>query len=348
MNQQDADSDHRTTIDRRQFLATTGAAVAGTAGLAGCLGDDGDGLTIYSGRSEDQIEPIFREVEERMDVAIEDRYGDSAGMVGQIVEEGEDSPADLFYTQDSGTLGQLKEADRTAELPDDTLETVPEAYRDPDGTWTGVSGRTRSVAYNTDEWDADDLPDDIFEYAEDERFDGELGWRTDSGSFLSFIRAMMIEYGDDETREWIEGLQELGINGYEGGSTTPQAVADGEVSIGLVNHYYVGRLIEDDEDAPISVTFTDGDVGSLFNVSGVAPVDTADDLELAREFVETVLTDEIQELFVELNAEYPVVDGVEYVGDLPQLDELNPPTFDLNELSDVEPAQDLLRDVGVL
>ncbi|TYL39695.1 iron ABC transporter substrate-binding protein [Natronococcus pandeyae] len=348
MQQRDTERNGCSTIGRRRFLATTGAAVAGTAGLAGCLGNDGDGLTIYSGRSEDQIEPIFREVEEQLDVAIEDRYGDSAGMVGQIVEEGEDSPADLFYTQDSGTLGQLKEAGRTAELPDDVLETVPESYRDPDGTWTGVSGRTRSVAYNTDEWEAEDLPDDIFEYAEDDRFEDELGWRTDSGSFLSFIRAMMIEYGEDETREWIEGLQELGINGYEGGSTTPQAVADGEISVGLVNHYYVGRLIEDEEDAPINVTFTDGDVGSLFNVSGVAPVDTADDLDLAQEFVEAVLSEEIQELFVELNAEYAVIEDVEYVGDLPQLDELNPPTFDLNDLADVEPAQDLLRDTGVL
>ncbi|ELY54997.1 extracellular solute-binding protein, partial [Natronolimnohabitans innermongolicus] len=277
-----------------------------------------------------------------------DRYGDSAGMVGQIDEEGDDSPADLFYTQDSGTLGQLKERGRTAELTDDVLETVPESYRDPDGTWTGVSGRTRSVAYNTDEWDAEDIPNDILEFEDDEQFEDELGWRTDSGSFLSFIRAMMIEYGADRTEEWIEGLQELGINNYEGGSTTPQAVADGEVTVGLVNHYYVGRLLEDDEDAPINVTFTEGDVGSLFNVSGVAVVDTADDVDLAQEFVETVISEDVQEMFVDLNAEYAVIDDVEYVGDMPQLDELNPPEFDLNDLADVEPAQDLLRDVGIL
>lgn len=347
MQQRDRGRKQRTTIDRRRFLATTGAAVAGTVGLAGCLGSDGD-LAIYSGRSEDQIEPIFREIEEQLDIEIDDRYGDSAGMVGQIDEEGDDSPADLFYTQDSGTLGQLKERGRTAELTDDVLETVPESYRDPDGTWTGVSGRTRSVAYNTDEWDAEDIPNDILEFEDDEQFEDELGWRTDSGSFLSFIRAMMIEYGADRTEEWIEGLQELGINNYEGGSTTPQAVADGEVTVGLVNHYYVGRLLEDDEDAPINVTFTEGDVGSLFNVSGVAVVDTADDVDLAQEFVETVISEDVQEMFVDLNAEYAVIDDVEYVGDMPQLDELNPPEFDLNDLADVEPAQDLLRDVGIL
>ncbi len=347
MQHHDSSSTQHATTDRRTFLTAAGATVAATTGFAGCLGSDGE-LTIYSGRTEDQIQPIFRAVEDEMGITIDDRYGDSAGMVGQIEEEGEDSPADLFYTQDSGTLGQLKTAGRTADLPESVVETVPESYRDPDGTWTGVSGRTRSIAYNTDEWDSEELPDDIFEYATDDRFDGELGWRTDSGSFLSFIRAMMIEYGEDDTRDWVEGLQDLEINNYEGGSTTPQAVADGEVTIGLVNHYYVGRLIEDDEEAPINVTFTDGDVGSLFNVSGVAIVDTAADIDLAQEFVETVLTDGIQDQFVELNAEYPIVDDVEYVGDLPQLDELNPPEFDLNELADVTPAQDLLRDVGIL
>ncbi len=347
MRNHDSGQEQRSTTGRRPFLATTGVAVAGLAGLAGCLGSGGD-LTIYSGRAEEQIRPIIRAAEEEMGISIDDRYGDSAGMVGQIEEEGDDSPADLFYTQDSGTLGQLKAAGRTAELDDSIVETVPEAYRDPDGTWTGVSGRTRSIAYNTDEWDEEELPDDIFEYAEDDRFDGELGWRTDSGSFLSFIRAMMIEYGEDDTRDWVEGLQTLGIENYEGGSTTPQAVADGEVTIGLVNQYYVGRLIEDDEDAPINATFTDGDVGSLFNVSGVAIVDTATDIDLAQAFVETVLTEEIQEQFVDLNAEYPVIDGVEYVGDLPQLDDIDSPEFDLNELADVTPAQDLLRDTGIL
>ncbi len=347
MEQDDSSSVQGGTIGRRNFLATTGAAVAATTGLAGCLGSSGD-ITVYSGRNEDQIRPIFQAVEDEMGITIDDRYGDSAGMVGQIEEEGDDSPADLFYTQDSGTLGQLKQAGRTADLPDSVIETVPESYRDPDGTWTGVSGRTRSIAYNTDEWEEDDLPDDIFAYAGDDRFEDELGWRTDSGSFLSFIRAMMIEHGEDETESWVEDLQELGINNYEGGSTTPQAVADNEVSIGLVNQYYVGRLIEDDPNAPIDVTFTDGDVGSLFNVSGVAIVDTAADIELAGELIETLISDDIQEQFVELNAEYAVVDGVEYVGDLPQLDQINPPEFNLNELSDVTPAQDLLRDVGIL
>ena len=337
----------RHSMGRRRFVAATGLTAASVA-LAGCFGSDDADLTIFSGRTEDQIEPIFREVEDRLDVTIADRYGNSEGMVGEIVEAGEGTDADLFYTQDSGTLGALKAEGRTADLSDAAVDAVPEAYRDPDGTWVGVSGRTRAIAYNTDRWDADELPDDIFAYAEDDRFDGELGWRVDSGSFLSFIRAMMIEDGEDATRKWVEGLQALDITNNEGGMTTPQQIANGELTVGFVNHYYVSRLLEDDPDAPISVTFTDGDVGALFNVSGVGLVDSADDVDLAREVVEEFLAEEVQALFVELNAEYPVVPDVEYTGDMPGPDELNPPTFDLNDLADVDPASDLLRETGVL
>ena len=358
---------------RRQFLAA-GATAAGI-GLAGCLGGDGEAtyernydgpgvspdgtdwdelpdlhgeLTIYSGRREAQIGPVLTEIESYYDdLTIHVRYEDNETHLRAIDEEGENSPADVLYTQDSGTLGALKALGRTVDLTDDVLETVPGSWRDPEGTWTGVSGRTRCIAYNTDTWDAGDLPTDLFAYPEADRFHGEMGWRVDSGSFLGFVRAMMVENGADRTERFLEDMLAADVNNYEGGSTTPNAVADGEVSIGLVNHYYVGRLIADQPDAPVDITFTEGDVGSLFNVSGAAVLDSSDERELGQDFIRHLLGRQGQEFFVDTNKEYAVIDGVDYVGDLPTLEALNPPEFDLNELADIEPAVDLLRDVGM-
>lgn len=357
---------------RRRFLAA--GATAAAIGVAGCLGGDGvtyerdyDGpgvspagtdwdelpglygeLTVYSGRREAQIDPVINEIDARYDdLTINVRYEDNETHLRAIEQEGENSPADVLYTQDSGTLGALKRLDRTAELTDDVVETVPESWRDPDGTWTGVSGRTRCIAYNTDMWSGDALPTDLFAYPEDERFHGEMGWRVDSGSFLGFIRAMMVENGEDRTEEFLEDMLAADVNNYEGGSTTPNALADGEVSIGLVNHYYVGRLIADQPDAPVDIAFTEGDVGSLFNVSGAAVLDTSDQRELAQDFIRHLLGRQGQEFFVDTNKEYAVIDGVDYVGDLPTLEAIDPPEFDLNELADIEPAVDLLRDVGL-
>jgi len=365
---------------RRGFLALGGGALA--VGFAGCTEDatDDEGneddnptevgdeyepvsregtswddlpplageLTIYSGRTEDQIDPVIRDIEALYDdLTIEVRYDSNEAHLSTINEEGEQSPADLLYTQDSGTLGALKEMGRTVALTDDVIETVPSNWRDPGGTWVGVSGRVMAVLYNTDNYSAEELPDDIFEYARDDRFRDDMGWRVDSGSFLSFIRAMMIEHGEETTRRFIEDMEAAGVTNHEGGSTTPEAVAAGEVSVGFTNHYYGGRLLDDQPDAPMGVHFTDGDLGALFNVSGVAVLDSSDNQALARNFTRHVLSIEGQEFFVDTNREYAVIPGVEYAFDaVPSIDDINYPDFDLNQLADVEPAVDLLREVG--
>ena len=368
---------------RRRFASAAAGTVLGSAALAGCTAEpvdedddptdteddsgvayDGPGvtpegtpwadlpelsgsLTIYSGRREAQIDPILTAIEEEYDdLTVSIRYDDNEAHLTTLLEEGQGSPADILYTQDSGTLGALANEGRTVPLTDDVLETVPSNWRDPEGTWTGVSGRTRCVAYNTDVWDADELPTDIYAYPDDERFVDEMGWRVDSGSFLAFVRAMMIVDGEERTREFVDGMQDAGITNYEGGSTTPEAIAAGEVSVGFINQYYAGRLLADRPDAPLNVTFTD-DIGSLFNVSGAAVLDSADDPDLARDFVRHLLGTEGQQFFVDTNREYAVIPGIDYVGELPTLSELDSPDFDLNRLADIEPAVDLLREVGI-
>ena len=365
------------TQRRRRFLGLAGATLAG--GVAGCLGGEADRATeidadpvdfegsaltadgiswddlpdlsgeleVYSGRREAQIGGLFDELESHYDeLTINRRYEDNETHLSLIDQEGQNSPADVLYTQDSGTLGALKGLGRTAPLTADVGEVVRESWRDPEHNWTGVSGRTRCVAYNTDAWSEADLPDDIFAYPEDDRFTDEMGWRVDSGSFLAWIRAMMIEHDRETASQYLQAMDAAGVTDYTGGSTTPEALAAGEVTVGFVNHYYIGRLLADQPDVPVDVTFTDGDIGSLFNVSGAAVLDSSDNKTLARNFIRHLLAREGQEFFVETNSEYALIEGVEYVGDLPTLEQINPPQFDLNQLADLEPAVDLLREVG--
>src|ERR671921_2889582 len=100
------------------------AMVAVAAALAGCGGDDeagGDGtLPVYSGREEELVEPLFERFETESGVEVEVRYADSAELAATIAEEGDNSPADVFFAQDPGSLGSVK--DRLAPLPDDVLE----------------------------------------------------------------------------------------------------------------------------------------------------------------------------------------------------------------------------------
>ena len=159
---------------------------------------------------------------------------------------------------------------------------------------------------------------------------------------------MLAFEGEARTREWIRGLlDDQDVELYGSGSAMARAVADGDVDVGLGNQYYAGRLVENDPDTPIGVTYTQGDAGALFNVSGVAVTAASDRSDLATTFIEHLLAAEGQHFFVHVNGEYPVIDGVDYVGDLPEPDELESPSYDLSQLLSFDEVNDILTTYGL-
>jgi iron(III) transport system substrate-binding protein len=307
-------------------------------------------LTLYSGRGEALVGELLSYIEGLYDdFDVVPRYDTAASLVNQIQTEGQNSPADVFFSVNAGSLGALKDADRTTGLPDEVLEFVPDTFHDPDGQWIGTSGRARTIPYNTDELSASDVPDSIFDVPETDAFQDSFGWAPTYSSFQAFVTAMRVLNGDQRTREWLTAMQEAGVEQYSDEFLVSQAVADGEITGGLANHYYILRVQAGREDPPIDIAFTQGDAGAIFNVAGGLVLDTASDSELAANFVRHLLSAEAQDYFARTTFEYPLVPEVDPVGRLPSIDELNPPDgLDLTQLSDLEGTIDLLRDVGVL
>lgn len=310
-------------------------------------------LDVYSGRGEALVGELVEFVDDMYpDLTLRVRYGGSTDLVNKILTEGDNSPADVFYSVNAGALGALAEKGRATALPDRVLEFVGEEFRDPDGRWVGTSGRARSVPYNTDRFSERDIPDDVFAFPDAARFEGEMGWTPVYGSFQAFVTAMRILDGRQKTKAWLEGMQEADVQSYGDEFTLTQAVADGEISAGFANHYYSLRVLDARPNAPLNLAFTDGDAGSIFNVAGAATVDTADDPELAANFVAHLLSAEAQDYFATTTFEYPLVSDVEPVQpgsiDLPTIDELNPPEgLDLSQLADIGPTLELMREVGL-
>ena len=373
---------------RRSFLGA--AAGVGIAGLAGCLSDTGIGeaglvadaeplanpvdstavswddlgelegeITVYSGRTREQIDLVFDRLEEEYDgLTIHRDWNDNDVQVNQLETEGDATPADVFYSQDPGALEAVHRMGLVQQLPDDIVEAVPESYREPDGYWTGVSGRVRAIQYNEDRLDEtpfdswDELPTDIFEYATDDRFEGIISTRPNSGTFRGFVQAMVEMEGEDATRQWVRDFMDQDPHLISGGSDQAAAVEQGgddDPIIALGNSYYAARLVNEDPDSPIRVTFTEDDPGCLFSVAGVAVTNNADDPELVAEFARHLVAMEGQEFMMEDNGEFPVVDGVEYVGPLPGPDELDSPTFDLSQFDmELQEASELLEDEGMM
>ncbi|EMA61182.1 extracellular solute-binding protein [Halorubrum lipolyticum] len=301
-------------------------------------------LTVYSGRGEFLVGELVGYIEDQYDdFDLTVRYAGSTDHVNAIVNEGEGSPADVFYSVNAGSLGALADEGRTQAMPSDVAELVREEFRTEQ--WIGTSGRARTVPYDSSEYDESDVPDDIMAYPEE--FDGDLGWAPSYGSCQAFVTAMRLIEGEDATREWLEAVVESGITPYNNEFATCQGIADGEIDAAFTNHYYIQRVLDGNPEASIATAFTGGDAGAVFNVAGAAIVDTASDATLAGNFVRHLLSAEAQDYFARSTFEYPLIPDVEPVGDLPTIDELDVPDIDLTELSDLETTIDLMRDAGV-
>lgn len=345
-----------------RVLRTTAALAVATllaSGLAACGGSDGGGsdspspttLTIYSGRSESLIAPLIQQFAEETGIAVDVRYGNTAQMAAQILEEGDRSPAHVFLAQDAGALGAVAKAGLFAPLPNEILDLVPAQYRAANGQWVGVTGRVRVLAYDSQSLTPADLPASVFDLTGPE-WRGRVGVAPTNASFQAFVTAMRVQHGDDRTRQW---LADLSANDPQIRENNVQIVADideGRLAVGLVNHYYV---FERANELGVSVDelrvrlhfFPDGDVGALVNVSGVGLLASAADNPNARRFIEYLLSPAGQRYFAEQTHEYPLIAGVALDPALPPLEDLEAPDVDLNDLDTLAETVEMIQQSGL-
>ena len=307
-------------------------------------------LTVYSGRSRTLVHPLLEAFGVQTGVDIRVKYGGSASTALLLMEEGENTPADVVFLQDPGSLGSLAAAGMLAYLPQETLDKVDPRLRDPNGQWTGTSGRARTIIYNTETIDPEsDLPPSILDFTAEE-WKGRVGWAPLNGSFQSFVTALRLQLGEDTAREWLQGMKENDARIYPNNVSIVMAAANSEVDVGFVNHYYLERFLA--EHGP---GFTarnhyigNGDPGALVLVAGAGILKASDNKGTAEEFIEFLLSEPAQRYFASDIKEYPVAAGVEPEGDLPPMESLDPPDVDLGNLGNLEGTLDLLREVDVL
>ncbi len=332
------------------LLAVALLAVATTAALACGGGGGGDSLTVYSGRSQSLVHPVLEAFIEESGMDVRVKYAGSTAIASTILEEGENTPADMVFLQDPGSLGSLSKAGLLAELPEALLAKVDPGFRSPVGHWVGTSGRARTVVYNTSAIDPQqDLPESILGFTAPE-WRGRVGWAPRNASFQSFVTAFRVKWGEEAARSWLEGINANGPRAYPNNITTVAAVARGEVDVGFVNHYYLQRFLE--EEGPgfgaRNHFLGGGDPGSLVLVAGVGIIKDAGNRQGAERLVEFLLSDAAQTYFAETTKEYPLIAGVEPEGELPPLSSLEPPDVDLGALTDLQGTLVLLREVGII
>ena len=307
-------------------------------------------LSFYLGGGEGglYLELIERFEEIYGDFTFDHTIDSSSQLSNRITEEVEAgaSQADLFLAVDAGSLGNVAENDAAQSLSEEVVGDVPEQLRAD--TWVGFAGRARAVPFNTEQLNRSDVPDTVQEFPDTEAFQDSIGWAPTYGAFQSFVTAMRLLRGEDETRAWLTDMQDAGVEAFPDEFRVSNEVANGALAGGLANHYYALRVRNARGNAPVDLAFTSGDAGALINVSGAQLIEGASDVELAETFIRHLLSAEAQEFFATRTFAYPTVPGVEPVADLPSIEELNPPDVDLTELADTGPTLDLLDETGIL
>ncbi len=352
------------TPSRLLALTTAGALVLGltacgaeedapaTGGASTEAASEGDGtLTLYSGRNEELVQPVLDSFTEETGIEVQVRYGDTAAMAAQILEEGEGSPAEAFLAQDAGALGAVSREGRLVALPEETLELVPETYRSSEGDWVGLTGRSRVLVYNKEAVSEEELPETVAELTGPE-WTGRVGIAPTNASFQSFVTAMRVLEGDDAASAWLTDLAGNDPQVRERNGMIVADVESGAIDVGLVNHYYLYELAEEQGVAPEELGaglhfFGDGDAGALVNISGIGLVGEQADGD-AQALVDYLLDEAGQTYFVEETSEYPMVSGVGTPADLAPLEDLETPDIDLNDLDDLQRTIEMITQAGLL
>ncbi|GMQ99084.1 MAG: iron ABC transporter substrate-binding protein [Acidimicrobiia bacterium] len=316
---------------------------------AACSTNDSSTITVYSGRSEDLVQPLIDQFTAETGIQVAVKYAGSADLAATITEEGANSPADVFFAQDPASLGTVALADLFVVLPARVLDAVPARFSDTDGAWVGTSARARVVVYDASRVDVSELPETEDGFTEPV-WKGLVGIAPTNGSFLAFVSAKILTEGEEKTLAWLEGMARNQSPTFSKNSPIVTAVNDGQIPVGLVNHYYLLRALAEDSGLPgMNYFFPTATAGSLVMPAGAGVLASSDKSESAERFVEFLVSETAQTYFAEQTFEYPLLSGIPANALLPPIDSIPVPDIDLSELASVlDTATDLVAEAGLL
>lgn len=318
--------------------------------ISACGGTADNTVTLYTDRGSQEIGNLFEDYAKANNISVRVRIGSTGELTALLLEEGDKSPADLIYIESGGALGLLAERGMLSKLPSSVLDKVDAKFKAPGGEWVGVTGRIRTVVYNTSRINPDvDLPKDILGFT-DTKWKGRIAWAPAHGETQGFITALRITMGEAATEQWLKGIQANSPRVYGNNIAITQGVASGEADVGFVNHYYVHRFIAERGESfrARNYYFKDGAPGSFVDISGAAILASSNDKALAEKLITYLTGPEAQKYYAEKVFEFPVAENEFQPAGVPPLSTLQPPSIDLSKLTDTQGTVQLMRRAGVL
>ena len=272
-----------------------------------------ESIIVYSGRSDKFIKPVIENFTKQTGIKVVVHAGKSTALLNKLTVEGDRTDADLFISNDAGTLQKGSSLNLFSKIPQSISSQIEKNYRAEDDTWVGLSARARVLVVNNNNKLAKDL-DSVFDLA-DHKLKGQLGITNSTNeSYIAGVTVYMLASDKSKTEKWLEGMK-ANVDGkvFNKHSKIVKAVANGKLAAGLVNHYYILRHLDKKPDAPIKLIMPDqkkDQMGVAWNVAGVAVSKHSKNLKNAHKLIEFLVSAEGQKQFSEVNREYPTRKGV--------------------------------------
>jgi len=329
-------------------------SAVGLLGFAGhwpVASAEAETLTLYSGQHEQTVDLLVADFEKETGIKVRVHSGEGPEVANQILAEGADSPADVYFTENSPELMLLEEKGLLAKVSATALASVPSRYNSPGGYWLAVLARESVLAYNPAMISAHQLPPSLLDFA-DPAWKGKIAIAPSDSDFLPVVAAVVALKGKDAALQWLQGLKR-NAQIFDDDEGVVAAVDRGAVATGVINNYYWDRLeIQQGAAATHSKLyhFGHGDPGAVVNVSGAAVLKSAPYPTAAQRFLVYLVSQRAQELLAgsKVNFEYPLRPGVKPDPMLKPFEELQPPSIDPAKLGDDSDVPALLQEAGLL
>jgi iron(III) transport system substrate-binding protein len=307
-------------------------------------------LTLYNGQHEQTTSKLVAAFEKQSAIKVKVRSGNEAELANQILQEGPNSPADVYYSENTPPLEALQQKGLLAPVSQATLAAVPSKDSSAQNDWVGVSARVSLMIYNTAHRTPSQLPSTILELA-DPKWKGKLGYAPGETDFQPLLSAIIKTYGLSRAERWLEGIKANG-RVYPDNETAVTQVNNGQSVFAPVNNYYWYRLrLELGASGVHSALkhFQAGDPGDLVNISGAATLKSSSHSAAAQAFLAFLVSSKAQDVIAHSDSfEYPLRPGVSPAAGLPSLSSLHPINLSPAQLSDSKTALALEQKLGLL
>lgn len=338
-------------IELMAGLTLATAALLTVSGCSSAQSDPGEDnrITVYNAQHESLTKEWADAFTAQTGIEVELRQGSDTELGNQLVAEGDQSPADVFLTENSPAMTLVENAGLFADVDQSVLAQVPNQYRPSSGKWTGIAARSTVFAYNTDMLTPDQLPASLLDL-QDPAWKDRWAASPSGADFQAIVSALLQLRGEDATRTWLEGMKN-NVRTYKGNGTVMKAVNAGEIQGGVIYHYYwfgdQAKTGENSSNVALHY-FKNEDPGAFVSVSGGGVLQSSAKQDAAQKFLAFVTGPKGQEILRDgTSFEYSVGSAVPANADLVPLIELQAPQVDPAALNSPK-VTELMTEAGLL